>query len=243
MASGEAFGNPDAAVSVACAVELAHGASLLLDDLPSMDDASHRRGRPCAHLIFPCWSVDMAGVYLINLAYEVLLQNPYAGDSDRLRCAAASARTANRMLAGQEADLQAPSESDASGESILQACRDKTGSLFGFAAQGAALACGANDAETEAICQAGTELGLAYQIEDDLADLDGDGDRLGKPTGQDGEKATTATWWSRDQVSALAAELREKATSHLEPFGERAERFRQLIRTATVFLNSNSTAS
>ncbi|MAS97033.1 MAG: hypothetical protein CMO55_27905 [Verrucomicrobiales bacterium] len=229
LATAEIFGNTGAAVPVACAVELAHAASLLLDDLPSMDDAATRRGRPCAHLVYSRASVDMAAVFMINLAYEVLLKNRLAKPENCISSALASARVANRMLLGQEHDLTQLTGGTVSKKQALEVARCKTGELFGFAAEGAAIACGANELQINAFYKAGIRLGIAYQIADDLADRFGDPDALGKPTGMDGEKQCVGNVLSEAEAREAVRRLRESAVSKLAGFNSNSNRILQLI--------------
>lgn len=229
LAAGEIFGAENSAVPVACAVELAHAASLLLDDLPSMDDAATRRGRPCAHLVFSRSSVDMAAVFMINLAYEVLLENSHATPGNRIRSALASARVANQMLLGQEHDLTQLSERNVSRRVPLAVARRKTGELFGFAAEGAAIACGAKQSQISALYKAGVRLGLAYQIADDLADRYGDPEKLGKPTGKDAEKHCVGNILPESEARKAVRRLRESAASRLAVFNSHSSRMMDLI--------------
>src|SRR5512139_17052 len=96
----------DIVLPAACGVELAHAASLVLDDLPSMDDAQLRRGKPCTHRMFPSWAVDMTPVYLLTMAYQVSLDNPRVSADRRVSAALELSAAGMHMIAGQVKDMK-----------------------------------------------------------------------------------------------------------------------------------------
>jgi len=214
----------------ACGVELAHAASLILDDLPSMDDASTRRGKPCAHLAFPRWAVDMAPPFLVSLAFQTALRNPLVSSERRIAAALEMAGAAGRMIEGQEMDV---TQAAAEGSGALLECYTlKTGALYAASAKVGAILCGADETDAAVFYDSGMGLGLSYQFLDDTADQLGGGGRSGKPTGQDRRKRTALSVYGVEGARARAAAFAEQALAPLERFGPRAALFVSLVREA-----------
>lgn len=171
VASGAIF-RPDGeecALPLAAALELMQAASLVLDDLPSMDNALTRRGKPCVHLVFPARTVDMLPAFLVNLAYQRVAEIPQAAAECRLRTLALLGETGVRLAQGQELDL-ALFHAPVSESTLLECYALKSGSLFAAALAGGGLLCGAGADEAATLRAAGLLLGQAYQILDDIAD-------------------------------------------------------------------------
>ncbi|MBM4034475.1 MAG: polyprenyl synthetase family protein [Planctomycetes bacterium] len=233
IAAGRVFGADAQAVCMpgACGSELAHAASLLLDDLPSMDNATVRRGKPCAHLLFPRWAVDMAPAFLVNLGYQIALDNPLASPERRISAALELARAACSMFEGQEMDVTRAVQ--AGEEEVLLRCyRLKTGALYAASAKAGAILCGASADEADLFYECGMCLGLSYQFLDDTADVLGGVERAGKETGLDAQKLTAVALYGLGGARARAAELAEQALAMLARFGAAAELFACLIRRA-----------
>ena len=234
IAAGAVFRDDawDATMPCACSAELVHAASLVLDDLPSMDDAALRRGRPCAHLVFPRWAVDMAPVYLVNLGYEIALQNPLMSPELRVRVALEGGAAAMDMFRGQEIDLtRAVDGIDLPG--LLECYRLKTGAPCAYGAKSGALACGAGDEDAQALYECGGEFGVAYQILDDVADVTERADGVGKNAGMDAGRITAVDLLGVEGATARAREIEESAIARLARFGAPARLLRSLIRHAT----------
>lgn len=215
----------------ACGVELAHAASLLLDDLPSMDNARERRGRPCAHLVFPQWAVDMAPVFLVTLAYHLTLSNPTVSYERRVRSALELSSAGLRMIRGQETDLtlqQRRGDSDW----LMKCYQAKCGALFAAAAKVGAMHCGADDNHAPLLEDCGMNLGMAYQCLDDVADVIGKADQMGKRPGMDAGKPTAVDFWGVDGTRRLAAQFKERSLACLQPFGVEADLLRQIVHRA-----------
>jgi geranylgeranyl diphosphate synthase type II len=106
----------------ACGVELAHAASLVLDDLPSMDDAAVRRGKPCTHRVFPAWAADMAPVFLVTLAYQISLDNPPVPAAARIKAALELSDAGLMMIRGQVHDMHQDAEEGAAEQERLLRC-------------------------------------------------------------------------------------------------------------------------
>ena len=229
LAISEMFrADPGRVLPIACAVELVHTCSLILDDLPEMDDAEFRRGKPVLHKTFGEGVAILAALGLLNQAYRILWDDRLAGHLGRetvLRLGEklAGAIGPDGMISGQAADL-----GTGSGEPTLESLEyihsRKTGSLFIASAEMAAIACGAHPDETSALRDFSKNLGLAFQITDDLLDARGDSERIGKPTGQDAEKFTFVTLCGIDGARKLADELIGSSRRALDRFGSRASR-------------------
>ena len=186
LMAAEACGcDREAALSAACAVEMVHTYSLIHDDLPAMDDDDLRRGRPTCHKLFGEALAILAGDALLAQAFQVLatgIQPPAVA----ARCCAelAHATGASALVGGQAADLQA--EFQAGGLAELESIhRRKTGAMFLVSLRMGGLVAGANDEKLAGLDAFGQKLGLAFQIVDDLLDLQGDATQLGKRTQKD----------------------------------------------------------
>ena len=232
LAAGELVRAPrDAAAAVAVAVEYLHAASLVLDDLPSMDNARRRRGRPALHLVHGVAAAELAAVALIARAFEVASCAPETTARTRARVVEELARAigAEGCCAGQAADLAA----DPSGLTLedLEAIHSrKTGALFVAAVRGGALAGGAGEETLEALALYARNLGLAFQITDDLLDLTGNAQRMGKDTHRDAHRANFATLFGEASSRKLVEELLEASVAALAPLGKKAVVLADLAR-------------
>jgi geranylgeranyl diphosphate synthase, type II len=220
-----------AATDVAVAVEYAHAASLVLDDLPSMDDASRRRGRPAIHVSHGAATAELAAVALLARAFERITGSRRLSASARLRAAEelSAAVGAAGCCGGQAADLAA--DPAATGLDALEAIHArKTGALFVAAVRGGAIAAGAAEPALEALTAYARNLGLAFQITDDLLDLEGDAARMGKDVGRDAHRANFATILGPDSCRRLVDELLDASIAALRPLSRRAEVLADLAR-------------
>lgn len=231
--AAELLKRPPARVDfLAAAVEFIHSASLVLDDLPSMDDAATRRGQPAVHAKYGEALAILAAIALLMRATEVIAQGcareKIAREVTAELIAMASATVgADGMAAGQWADL-AKMGAGATLSTIEFVHRRKTGRLFELSLRGGALLCGAHDAELAALDAYGKNLGLAFQVKDDLLDVEGDAAVLGKPAGKDREKTTFVDLAGLEPARALVRELIATASEALGLFGKRADRLQQL---------------
>jgi geranylgeranyl diphosphate synthase type II len=209
-------------MDAACGVEFVHTASLILDDLPSMDDGRERRGRPTLHLAFGEGLALLAALALLNRGYELFLSPVFGvapAHGQRLLQDAISAIGVNGMIGGQAADLAR------AGRPPLASRDRKTTTLVSFAAAAGAIAGGAAEEAVAALARYGESLGSAYQMLDDLLDEDGDGTDA-KTSGQDARhgRPSWAAATSRATVRAAAAAAHEEARATiLSTFGHRAE--------------------
>ena len=221
------------AARVGAAVEFVHAYTLIHDDLPSMDDSDLRRGQPSCHRRFDEATAILAGDALQSLAFEVLAA-PETHAEPLVRCELVSelaiAIGAEGLAGGQMIDLRAEHlEMDAAEVTRLQ--RMKTGALFGFCAvSGAILGRGAEQ-QYRALQRYAQLIGLAFQIADDLLDVEGSRDVVGKPVSQDaGTKATFVKILGIEEARNRARMLSEQATRALDLWDEAAEPLRLLAR-------------
>ncbi len=232
MAAEACGADPAAAVPAACALEMVHTYSLIHDDLPAMDDDDLRRGRPTCHKAFDEATAILAGDGLLTLAFEVIardVQPPLAA----LRCIRILAEAAGPLgkVAGQMADLEAEGRPEDGTLAELEAIhRRKTGALLRAPLQMGAAIAGADDEQTEALDRYGKAVGLAFQIVDDLLDVQGDEAKLGKRVGKDSElgKWTYPRFLGVDGSRRRARQLAEEAVAALAPLGDRADGLRGL---------------
>ena len=150
------------ALPLAAALEMLQAASLVLDDLPSMDNAATRRGRACVHLVFPDWAVALLPAFLVNVAYQVVAGHAGVSAAGRIRALLLLGETGTRLAQGQELDL-ALARKSASETELLDCYALKSGSLFAAALAGGATLCGAGEADVAALRETGLKLGQAVR--------------------------------------------------------------------------------
>jgi farnesyl diphosphate synthase len=222
------------ALRTASAIEFVHAYSLIHDDLPAMDDDDLRRGKPSCHKQFDEATAILAGDALQTLAFEVLADTDTHGDPAvraHLVVDLAKAAGAHGMVGGQMLDLLAE-EQDAEKMSIgaiTRLQRLKTGALISFACTAGAILGKAAEPMRNALSAYAHDLGLAFQIVDDLLDVEGDPSVVGKATGKDAAagKATFVSILGLERARAQASMLARQAAAHLEPFGDKADLLRQ----------------
>ena len=212
----------------AAALEMIHTYSLIHDDLPGMDDDDYRRGRLTNHKVYGVGHAILAGDGLLNYAYECMLQNALAHEGNMKGLVLAASAIAGRagvcgMIAGQSLDLLSEHVAP-DADRLLYIHNHKTADLLTAPLIAAAHIAGANETEMQALESFGAYVGLAFQIDDDLLDVLGDAQELGKQTGMD-EQRGKMTWPSLvgvEQAQKRSAQLWDGALKSLEPFGERA---------------------
>jgi farnesyl diphosphate synthase len=223
------------ALQVAAAIEMVHTYSLVHDDLPAMDDSDLRRGRPTCHRQFDEATAVLAGDGLLTEAFAVLAEPDTHGDP-AVRCdlvaELAQAAGASGMVGGQMFDLLAEHDPSLDIGAITRLQRLKTGALIAFSCEsGAILAKAAPELRT-ALRGYAHDLGLAFQIADDLLDVEGTAEQTGKPVGADAAagKATFVSILGVERARAQADLLVRQAIAHLDLFEEKAELLRQAAR-------------
>lgn len=227
VATADMFNCPRArSIRVGCAVEMIHCYSLIHDDLPAMDDSDLRRGRPSVHKKYDDATAILAGDALLTQAFEIIAEDATHPDGAvrcRLALELSKASGKEGMVGGQMIDIYAEQKDfDLAGIEELQ--RLKTGALIRFGAVGGGVVGEASEDEIAALAAYAEDLGLAFQIVDDILDATADAETLGKPAGQDAEmdKATFIKLLGMDGAKSKAGELVERCKSHLDPFGAAA---------------------
>ena len=225
----------DAALPVACAMELIHTYSLIHDDLPAMDDDTLRRGRPTLHVVYGDGIAILAGDALQAEAFALVAREPVESKSHepdlarrKLRALSMLARAAGAegMVGGQAVDLLAAGQ--ALGRSLTldaDSLRDmhlqKTGAMIAASAGCGAIMGGGDETQIASICQYGGEIGLAFQIVDDILDVEGEAIALGKTAGKDarGDKPTYPALFGLERSRTMAGECLARARAALESGG------------------------
>jgi geranylgeranyl diphosphate synthase type II len=241
LAGAEAVGgDPGEALPVACALEMIHTYSLIHDDLPAMDDDDLRRGRPTCHKQYDEATAILAGDGLLTEAFRLLADTAraFAGREAALleiiQFIAAGAGYMG-MVGGQMLDLLAEGRKINLKELEL-IHRMKTGALLTAAVRAGALVGGGTRLEVTQLTGYGEKFGLAFQITDDILDVEGDSAEMGKTPGMDEkrQKATYPALLGSDQAKAWARRLVEEAVAELASFEERAAPLRELARYLLV---------
>ncbi len=231
MAAEACGADPRTALPAACALEMVHTYSLIHDDLPAMDDDDLRRGRPTCHKTFDEATAILAGDGLLTLAFEVLARHvtPAEAAAGCVRALAEAAGPAG-MVGGQMADLQAEGRDDGTTEALEAIHRRKTGALLCAALRMGAIVAGGDEASLHALDVYGHAVGLAFQIIDDLLDVQGDEAKLGKRVGKDFElgKWTYPGFLGIEGSRQRARQLADEAVSALAALGDRGNRLRAL---------------
>lgn len=221
----------DAAATVGCALEFIHTYSLIHDDLPALDNDDLRRGKPTCHKKFGVAMAILAGDALLTLSFETLA-NANVPPDRRVRIIAEIGRaagTVNGMVGGQVADVQAEGKPvDAAALEYIH--RSKTAALIRASVVAGALAGGAPDQDVARLGRFGEAIGWAFQVVDDLLDIEESSAALGKTAGKDQaqKKATYPAFFGIEKSRAFAQELAARAHRELDCYGDRAAHLRQL---------------
>lgn len=219
-------------LDVACAVEMVHACSLVLDDLPSMDDAHLRRGRETTHRVYGEDTAILAAMALLNRAYAVVVEATQRLHLKRwatedLVHHLADAIGIHGLIGGQALDLENRVEG-VDLELLEYIHSHKTGSLFIAAGELGAMAADARRRDLDVITRYAKNLGLAFQISDDLLDVLATPEQTGKDAHQDESKVTFVKLLGVEGAQALTAELLEFAVRSLDPLGKKADPLRQI---------------
>jgi geranylgeranyl diphosphate synthase type II len=220
-----------AVIDAACALEFIHTYSLIHDDLPALDNDDLRRGKPTCHKKFGEANAILAGDGLLTLAFETLARVP--GDAQRhvevIQEIAHAAGTVDGMVGGQVADLEAERKKTTQ-EELAYIHRSKTAALIRASIVAGALLGGAAKNEVEGMRRFGENIGWAFQVVDDILDVEESSAALGKTAGKDQaqQKATYPSVLGLAKSHEFAKELADRALKELGPYGERAARLRDL---------------
>ena len=222
-------GNETHAVDPACAIEMIHTASLIIDDLPSMDDAQMRRGRPANHVQYGEDIATLAAIAILSQSFGVIARAPELSNETRIKITDVLSTTVGLegLASGQALDL----EVDANGNSMshLETMQEqKTGSLFVAATEIGALVAGAGDEKLSLVREFGRRLGLAFQILDDLLDVQSDEIHTGKDVHQDIDKATFPSLLGLQDAEKRAVHEVESAMAAVSSLGGSTRTFARM---------------
>ncbi|MCR4924954.1 MAG: polyprenyl synthetase family protein [Clostridiales bacterium] len=232
-------GNIEKALPFACAVEMIHTYSLIHDDLPCMDDDDMRRGKPSCHIKFGEEYALLAGDGLLNLAFETMLKETLNSDDTKsfIKAAYTLARSSGvqGMIGGQVIDLLSENSKN-SLERLKVMDKLKTGALIEASCLMGCIIANADEEKLNAALKYAENIGLAFQIVDDILDVIGEPEELGKPIGSDeeNEKTTYVSILGLDEAKNYAEKLSEDAVSALTVFGDDAEFLSELARLLCV---------
>ncbi len=235
MAACEAVGgNFNSIMPAACAMECVHTYSLIHDDLPAMDDDDLRRGKPTCHKVFGEAVAILAGDGLLTYAFELMtrpemLSQVDGGLVNRAIHVFARAAGVSGMVGGQTADVLFEGK-PIDAQTLDYIHRHKTGALIRASVEMGALLGGGGPQQVERLSRYGTALGLAFQVVDDLLDVVGDEEKLGKPVGSDerNRKATYPALFGLEETQKRAEELKNEALENLSSFGPEADPLRAI---------------
>lgn len=220
------------ALRAAAAIEMVHTYSLVHDDLPCMDDDDLRRGQPTTHRKFDEATAVLAGDALLTLAFEVLA-DPTTHSDAAVRCQLiarlAQASGSEGMVGGQMMDLVAP-DHDFTPDQVALLQRMKTGALFEFSCEAGPILAGAAAGDVASLRAYAHDLGLAFQIADDLIDATSTAEKAGKAVGKDADagKATLVSLMGVEGARCEAMRIADRAASALSAYGPSAEALRRL---------------
>ena len=237
IAVGQTFGAPvDDLLRTACAFEMIHTYSLIHDDLPSMDDDDLRRGRATCHVQFDEATAILAGDALQALAFQTIAEEERLSAKLRVQLLSEISRAAGTpegMVGGQAMDLEAEAR-EVGGGQLSRIHAHKTGALIYTAARAGALISGANDKELAAITDYGINLGLLFQITDDLLDVTSSAENLGKTPGKDARsrKATYPSIYGIEVTRKTIVAVHRTTCAALE----RIEQSTQLLKSIADFI-------
>lgn len=227
-------GNPDEVLPFGCAIEMIHTYSLIHDDLPCMDDDDYRRGRLTNHKVFGEAVAVLAGDALLNYAFEIMIKAVLKDARNRkakleAMNIIAGASGPSGMIGGQIIDLESENKK-ISPELLHEMHKHKTGALIKASVLSAAAICNASEPVMDSLGKFADNLGLAFQIKDDILDVEGNSELLGKNVGSDASKNknTFVTVYGLEKSKEMLAYYTEQAIESLNTFGEKGGFLREL---------------
>ncbi len=230
-------GDMERAMPAACAMEMIHTYSLIHDDLPAMDDDDFRRGIPTSHKVFGEATAILAGDALLTEAFILLSSSERNGSPDPAALLSviqeiAVSAGSRGMIGGQIVDMESEGSKEVDLATVLYIHTHKTGALIKASVKSGALLGGAADRELGAIVRYGEAIGLAFQIADDILDIEGTTEQIGKDAGSDQArgKATYPAVMGMAASKQRAEELVDVALGALDCFGEKADPLREIAR-------------
>ncbi len=233
-------GDENEVMPFACAMEMIHTYSLIHDDLPSMDNDDLRRGKPTNHKVYGEAMAILAGDSLLNKAFEITAQHKYINPERALSAIAVLANSSGTegMIGGQTVDIQSEGKKISEDE-LLYLHTLKTGAIIRSSGVIGAIMAGALEEQMTAIDEFCKNLGIAFQVQDDLLDVTGSEQELGKPIGSDSdsEKTTFVNLFGIEGTKKAVSDYTKKAISALDIFGEKAN---TLIELANYLINRSN---
>lgn len=226
-------GTLEMALPTACALEMIHTMSLIHDDLPAMDDDDYRRGKPTNHKVYGEDIAILAGDGLLSYAFEYVATQTRNVPPERLvEVLARLGRTvgAEGLVGGQVLDLESEGKPDITVETLNFIHTHKTGALLETSVVSGAILAGAGAADVQRLSRYAQNIGLAFQIVDDILDITATQEELGKTAGKDlrAQKATYPSLWGLEASQKQAQQLVERAIAELVSYGEKAEALRAI---------------
>ena len=239
LAVAEMFEKPfDEVINYGCAIEMIHTYSLIHDDLPAMDNDDYRRGKPTNHKVFGEAMAILAGDALLNMAYETMIHDAVESRNiEKMRAAGIVAKYAGAlgMVGGQVIDLQSEGKT-IENHRLKTMHRLKTGALIKAPVEASAVICGADKREFELLSGYAANLGLAFQIKDDILDIEGTVENMGKNPGNDSScnKSTYVTMYGLEESKKLLESVTQEGISCLDTFGHKAQFLKELALSLVV---------
>jgi geranylgeranyl diphosphate synthase, type II len=232
-------GTIDMALPTACALEMIHTMSLIHDDLPAMDNDDYRRGKLTNHKVYGEDIAILAGDGLLAYAFEHIAVETKNVPADRLLQVVARvgrAVGAAGLVGGQVVDLESEGKTDVSLETLTFIHRHKTGALLEASVVSGAILAGASDQDVHHLTRYAENIGLAFQIVDDVLDITATQEQLGKTAGKDlqAQKATYPSFWGIDESKRQADQLIAEAKAELEPYGDAAQPLKSIAEFITA---------
>lgn len=223
------------AMPTACGLEMIHTMSLIHDDLPAMDNDDYRRGKLTNHKVYGEDIAILAGDGLLAYAFEYVATQTQDVPADRLiKVIAKLGRTvgAAGLVGGQVLDLESEGKTDVTAETLSFIHTHKTGALLETSVVSGAILAGASESDIARLSQYAQNIGLAFQIVDDILDITATDEQLGKTAGKDlqAQKATYPSLWGLEKSQEQAEKLVNDAITQLESYGENAEPLRAIAR-------------
>lgn len=237
-----AGGTMEMALPTACALEMIHTMSLIHDDLPAMDNDDYRRGKLTNHKVYGEDIAILAGDGLLAYAFEYVAtqtQNVPPGRVLQVIARLGNAVGATGLVGGQAVDLESEGKLDIQEETLNYIHTHKTGALLEACVVCGGILAGASDTELERLSRYAQNIGLAFQIVDDILDITSTQEQLGKTAGKDlvAQKATYPSLWGLEASKARASQLVDAACAQLEPFGEKAQVLKAIATYITTRTN------
>lgn len=231
-------GTVEMALATACAVEMIHTMSLIHDDLPAMDNDDYRRGKLTNHKIYGEDIAILAGDGLLAYAFEYVITHTQNVPLERVVQVIARlghATGATGLVGGQVLDLESEGKSDISVETLQFIHTHKTGALLEACVVCGGILAGASAEDVQRLSRYSQNIGLAFQIVDDILDITATQEQLGKTAGKDqkAKKVTYPSLWGLEESRSKAQQLIEQACAELEPFGENAQPLKAIAHFIT----------